>query len=83
MSRSTNDEVALFWKLGREAKNHRGSFWTDGMKLYSYELLIGDTCPVTNNKVLKSYTAKGTWGFRSQTTSCHVGLAMPKADVVS
>ena len=83
MSKSTNDEVALFWKLSRPAENHRGSFWTDGLKLYSYDLQIGDTCPVTNTKILKSYTAKGSWGFKSQTTSCHVGLAATKADVVS
>jgi len=83
VAKVTNDEVTLAWKSGRKAMNHRGSYWTDGLKLYSYELLIGDTCQSTNTKVLKDYTAKGAWGFKSQTTSCHVGRARQIADVIS
>ena len=68
-----NSLVAEAWALGKEAKNHRGSFWTDGKKIYSYELQIGDTSP-TGKKIVRDYTANGSYGFQSQTTSCHVGL---------
>tara|TARA_B100001250_G_C19565140_1_gene685124 strand:- start:332 stop:598 length:267 start_codon:yes stop_codon:yes gene_type:complete len=71
--RVTNDQVAIAWTQGLPAQNHRGSFYTDGNKIYSYELQIGDTSEV-GAKIVRDYTAKGSYGFRSQTTSCHVGL---------
>jgi hypothetical protein len=71
----TNEDVAHLWAIGHTACNHRKTFFTDGRKLYSYNLMIGDTCQDTGAKVLKDYTAKGTYGFSSQTTSCHVGVA--------
>ena len=71
--RVCNSSVASSWAEGKPAKNHRGSFWTDGQKIYSYELQIGDTTPA-GAKVVRDYTAKGSYGFQSQTTSCHVGL---------
>lgn len=80
MSNVKNSEVIQAWVLGMPAKNHRGSLTTDGSRLWSYKLLIGDTCSDTSLKVVKDYTAKGR-GFRSQTTSCHVGLASRKADI--
>ena len=68
-----NSLVAVAWAQGKPARNHRGSFWTDGKCIYSYELQIGDTSE-TNKKIVRDYTARGSYGFQSQTTSCHVGL---------
>ncbi len=73
MKRVDNSSVAEAWALGKEAKNHRGSFWTDGKKIYSYELQIGDTSE-DDKKLVRDYTAKGSYGFRSMTTSRHIGL---------
>ena len=69
----TNALVAEAWALGKPARNHRESFWTDGKRIYSYDLQIGDTAE-NNKKVVKDYTAKGSYGFQSMTTSQHVGL---------
>ena len=80
--RVRNHLVPEFWAKGKKAANHRHSFSTDGIRLYSYGLMIGDTCPDTGAKVLRDYTAKGKWGFQSQTTSCHVGNARLSADVI-
>jgi len=82
MTRRRNDEVVNCWVDGTSATNHRGSFTTDGIHLWSYKLLIGDTCLETKKKVLREYVAKTKWGFKSQTTSCHVGLARKHADVI-
>tara|TARA_B100000900_G_C20377389_1_gene633010 strand:+ start:504 stop:755 length:252 start_codon:yes stop_codon:yes gene_type:complete len=82
MQRRKNRSVIDNWKNGEPAMNHRGSFSTDGKKLWSYELMIGDTCTETNAKVVRDYTASGRWGFQTQTTSCHVGLARVVADVI-
>ena len=77
-----NDEVVSRWTKGESAKNHRESLTTDGKKLFSYRLLIGDTCSVTGKKILRDYTSPGEWDYYSQTTSCHVGLAARHADIV-
>ena len=69
----TNAEVCLAWAQGESARNHRGSFWTDGKRIYSYELQIGDTSE-KSKKIVRDYTAKGSYGFQSMTTSQHVGL---------
>ena len=81
-SRVANHVVVECWRKNKPAKNHKQTFWTTGKKLFSYDLLIGDT---TDNgiKVLKDYTAQGRHGFQSQTTSCHVGLARVHADLIS
>ena len=68
-----NALVAEAWALGKSATNHNGTFHTDGKRIYSYELQIGDTSE-TNKKIVRDYTAKGSYGFRSMTTSQHVGL---------
>ena len=70
--RLCNADVAAFWALGKPARSHTSNLYTDGKKIYSYELQIGDTCD--GKKVVRDYTARGSYGFRSQTTSCHVGL---------
>ena len=73
MKRVTNDEVAQAWLEGREAVSHTGNFSTDGKAIFSYALQIGDTGD-DGKKFVRDYTARGSYGFRSQTTSCHVGL---------
>jgi len=77
-----NDEVVSKWAQGQPAQNHRESLKTDGKKLYSYSLLIGDTCRVTGKKILRDHSSPGFWDYFSQTTSCHVGLAARYADIV-
>ena len=72
MKRVTNDEVAQAWLENREAVSHTGNLRTDGKVIFSYQLQIGDTSD--GKKIVRDYTARGSYGFRSQTTSCHVGL---------
>ena len=80
--RRVNREVASCWAADVPAVNHKGTLTTDGVRLWSYKLLIGDTCPETGVKVLRDYTAKGRHGYKSQTTSCHVGLAARFAHLI-
>ena len=70
-----NEKVVTHWLNGLPARNHRTTFHTDGQRLYSYALQIGDTDEDSGFKVLRDHTAKGRWDYHSQTTSCHVGLA--------
>ena len=81
MKKKRNDEVAKCWAKGLPAVSHTGALTTDGKKIFSYELQIGDTS-ADGKKIVRDYTAKGSYGFRSQTTSCHVGLLryIPGAD---
>ena len=80
--RVRNHYVPEYWAEGKPASNHNGSFTTNGKQLFSYSLLIGDTCEKTGSKVLREYTAGGKWGFQSMTTSCHVGKARCSADII-
>ena len=80
--RVRNHLVPQYWAEGKAVSNHNGSFTTDGKKLFSYGLLIGDTCEKTGSKVLREYTAGGKWGFQSMTTSTHVGRARFSADII-
>jgi hypothetical protein len=64
-----NDEVIESWLAGRAASS--GRMRTDGTRLYSYNLMIGERTDEGN--VVFDYTASGI--YYSQTTSCHVGLA--------
>ena len=82
-NRVTNDTVATKWAEGSAAMNHKGTLHTDGKKIYSYNLQIGDTCEETGKKVLRDHTARGAWQYYSQTTSCHVGLCRKHADIVA
>ncbi len=77
----TNHEVIQAWMRGEQAKNHKHTLSTTGKKLFSYSLQIGDTTE-DGRKVVADYTANGSHGYQSQTTSCHVGIARVKADVV-
>ncbi len=77
----SNNLIPREWARGQAACSHTGNYWTDGEKLYSYRLCIGDTTE-TGSKVLRDYTANGKWGFQSMTTSQHVGRARFHADIV-
>ncbi len=65
-----NEMVIMAWINGRAAGNGRGSLTTDGVRLLSYDLVIGDS----SNRQVYDYTASGE--YYSQTTSKHVGLAL-------
>lgn len=77
----SNRSVPHCWANGESVQSHTGNFYTDGTKLYSYNLCIGDTTE-KGVKVLRDYTARAKWGFQSQTTSCHVGFARRYADII-
>ena len=79
MSRLDNSEVITAWHRGQRASSHTGNLSTDGQKLFSYALVIGDT--LAGEKIALDYTAS-VGEFRSQTTSQHVGLAKRSADDV-
>jgi hypothetical protein len=72
-----NENVAARWSYGRVGSTRH--LMTDGVNLYSYQLKIGTTNP-QGKKILFDYTSPGG-DFRSQTTSCHVGLARRYADI--
>lgn len=73
MKRVGNCDVALAWVEGRAAVSHTGNLSTDGKAIFSYALQIGDTAE-NGKKFVRDYTAQGSYGFRSMTTSQHVGL---------
>jgi hypothetical protein len=65
-----NEAVISAWLAGRRASTMNLS--TDGRGLWSYNLLIGDRSDGLTR--VFDYTASGN--YISQTTSCHVGLAI-------
>ena len=69
-----NKHVIEAWQHGQRAANHRGTLqcYEDG-SLYSYGLHIGQRTRA-GVCVVADYTAP-VGGFRSVTTSCHVGRA--------
>ena len=75
----TNDEVITAWKCGQQGKSKGKQLRTDGRKLFSYGLCIGDT--FGGEKIAVNYTASAGH-FASMTTSQHVGLAKRTADQV-
>ncbi len=81
MSNNYNDntEVIQAWVNGQQANSHTKNLSTDGTKLFSYSLCIGDT--YAGEKIAVNYTAS-VGEFKSQTTSQHVGLAKRQADQV-
>ena len=78
MIRTTNDNIAYYWRKGTPAANSRQCYTTDGKDLYSYQLMIGTT-NAQGEKVLFDYTSGGI-RYYSQTTSCHVGKSRQYAD---
>lgn len=69
-----NRQVVRRWLNGEPGRSGNGNLHTDGKKLYSYKLIIGETDGV--EKIVHHYHRGGDCGFISQTTSCHVGLAL-------
>jgi len=65
-----NNEVARAWADGHRASS--GNMSTDGVDLFSYNLLIGSN--TGGQRSVLNYTASGQ--YRSQTTSTHVGIAL-------
>lgn len=72
MARGTNKQVIQAWIDCQPLDHVSGKLRTDGKKLTSYDLVIGDT--TSKFKRVGDYTAKGGL-FLSQTNSEHVGLA--------
>tara|TARA_B100001094_G_C17760382_1_gene590138 strand:+ start:323 stop:601 length:279 start_codon:yes stop_codon:yes gene_type:complete len=79
--RVTTRDVAAYWRDGEAAHNNGGNLWTDGQYIYSYRLCIGETTS-NGKKVAKAYQASTALGFRSMTTSKHVGYTLPSADLI-
>ena len=75
-NRLDNTEVISTWLGSREGRSHTGNLTTDGKRLYSYALVIGDT--LAGEKIVLDYTAS-VGQFQSMTTSQHVGLAKQQA----
>ena len=71
-NRLDNTAVIQSWLRGQRGSSHTGNLSTDGQKLFSYALVIGDT--LGGEKIALDYTAS-VGQFRSMTTSQHVGLA--------
>jgi len=71
-NRLDNNEVVGAWLNGERGSSHTGNLSTDGRKLFSYALVIGDT--LAGEKIALDYTAS-VGQFQTMTTSQHVGLA--------
>ena len=70
-----NDQVVCLWLNGgmnTTASTPNGNLSTRNGRLYSYNLMIGDR--MDNQVRIWDYTSSGI--YHSQTTSCHVGLAL-------
>ena len=70
-NRLDNDAVISSWIRGEQGSSHTGNLSTDGERLFSYRLVIGDT--LAGEKIALDYTAS-VGQFQSMTTSQHVGL---------
>ena len=70
-----NDQVIRLWLNGgmsTTGSTSNGNLSTRDGRLYSYNLMIGDR--MDNQVRVWNYTSSGI--YHSQTTSCHVGLAL-------
>lgn len=72
----TNEQVIDAWISGRGASSSNGNMSTNGVDLYSYNLKIASR--KDHQFRIWDYTASGS--YYSQTTSCHVGLALRMLD---
>jgi hypothetical protein len=81
MKKVITREVAHHWRYSEAACNATAQFWTDGNKIYSYQLPIGYTRG-DGEKVALDYTSGGSKGFKSMTTSKHVGYAKARATII-
>ena len=82
MRKTITREVAYYWARGIAACNHGSAHWTDGQKIYSYQLCIGETLE-DGRKMVHDYTADTQYGFKSMTTSKHVGYVRAEASVIN
>ena len=73
----SNYATIYAWLIGRKKRANR--MWTDGDKLYSYEMVIGST--QNHEKIIRQRTAKNGY-FVSVTTSMHCNTASQYADRV-
>ena len=71
-NRLDNNEVITSWLRGQRGSSHTGNLSTDGQRLFSYALVIGDT--MHGEKIALDYTAS-VGQFQTMTTSQHVGMA--------
>lgn len=76
---ATNKQVVEAWGNGRAMSSN--NLHTDGMGLFSYDLLIGYTAEPNFLKVLIDYTAKGGEFVSVTTSSRHIAPAREFADV--
>ena len=78
-----NETTAVLsaWMAGKPASNARRTLATDGKRLYSYRVAIGNTLPLSGTRVVYSYRAP-SGAYLSQTTSRHVTMAARYADEV-
>lgn len=77
--RTNTRDVAYYWYNNKAACNNgAGNLWTDGKDIYSYRLCIGTTGP-NGEKIVKEYRSGTEYGFRSMTTSKHVGYVAGRA----
>jgi hypothetical protein len=73
-------QVAESWLNGNPAQNSSKKYRTDGLCLYSFDLLIGTT-DRNGNKIALDYTKAGGY-FISASTSKHVSYARRYSDFV-
>ena len=73
-------QVAESWINGNPAQNSSKKYRTDGLCLYSFDLLIGTT-DRNGNKIALDYTKTGGY-FISASTSKHVSYARRYSDFV-
>jgi hypothetical protein len=73
MSRMKNELVINSWTRGVAASSHNGALRTDGVNLLFVQSQDWLSCK-TGATIVGDYTSPGG-GFRSMTTSCHVGKA--------
>ena len=70
--------VVYAWLVGKKKRGAR--MWTDGKRLYSYNMVLG--CTLSGDyKVMRQMTSR-TGCFVSQSTSTHSNLAARYADLV-
>ena len=70
--------VVYAWLVGKKKRGAR--MWTDGKRLYSYNMVLG--CTLSGDyKVMRQMTSR-TGCFVSQSTSTHSNLAARHADLV-
>jgi len=73
-----NVDVLQAWSEGRMLSS--GNLSTDGQKLYSYHILIGERLP-DGRRAVYDFTSSGLGGV-NVTTSRHVNLAKRCADII-